>query len=798
MRRLFFLAALLLLAPLAAQAQVYPAPPSNVGLAANRPVNCVASNPGQPQEPQWYFATDTSVLSICVATNTWQNTTGGGGGGIGGGGTAPFLSEWTNGTTLGNSLCQDLSTVLLCGESVSVGANAFMISKSNAASGTTQFLAVTWDANRNALTAIPGNSVRGIAALGAGTSGTVQIAIGGEYPWTCDNQTVVNDWLVLSITNAGECHDAGATEPTGVQNIAQVAGANTGSGTATLADIFTPDTVNAPAGPPTVIQVNGAPLASNTGNFNSTTPAAPANSQNVPFATDGLSPSGISAAVPQATAAQAGILQLATDLGGSYTAPNVVGIQGIPCTLSGTPVAGQVWGFTSPTACANLNLGVAVRSVSGNSDAILTGDREKNIRYTASSGATAVTIAQSGSAGFAAGFTFVMTNAQASGIVTLTPATSTINGASSLAIPAGNYAFVYSDGSNYFANGGIISGGSSITIPTSAHVLGSSSAPALQAATRTDIDAISYAAGGGSANAQTVTLAPAVGSLTTGLKVCWKPTAANSTTTPTLAVNGLTATTLIKVGGAALAANDLTTTAIACAIYDGTNFELQNPQTTTAAGITSINTSATGPAVSIVGAGSTNVTTSGNTVTITGVNGPAAPNVNPISGTSYTIPNSDNSWRDVFTSGSAVAVTLPQANTISAAPFIASRFGALISSCTSCVTSSFSQSAGHTLIVGFFYQSSTQTTTNVTDSAGDTFQRLTPAENTGASGYSFETWYATGIAASASNVVTIIDDRKRIRRCRTCLSTTWFPSTTRAAPVAAPAKISASRFPSLR
>ena len=378
-------------------------PPSNVGLAANRPVNCVASNPGQPQEPQWYFATDTSVLSICVATNTWQNTTGGGGGGIGGGGTAPFLSEWTNGTTLGNSLCQDLSTVLLCGESVSVGANAFMISKSNAASGTTQFLAVTWDANRNALTAIPGNSVRGIAALGAGTSGTVQIAIGGEYPWICDNQTVVNDWLVLSTTDAGECHDAGATEPTGVQNIAQVAGANTGSGTATLADIFTPDTVNAPAGPPTVIQVNGAPLASNTGNFNSTTPAAPANSQNVPFATDGLSPSGISAAVPQATAAQAGILQLATDLGGSYTAPNVVGIQGIPCTLSGTPVAGQVWGFTSPTACANLNLGVAVRSVSGNSDTILTGDREKNIRYTASSGATAVTIAQSGIGGLRRG-----------------------------------------------------------------------------------------------------------------------------------------------------------------------------------------------------------------------------------------------------------------------------------------------------------------------------------------------------------------------------------------------------------
>ena len=84
--------------------------------------------------------------------------------------------------------------------------------------------------------------------------------------------------------------------------------------------------------------------------------------------------------------------------------------------------------------------------------------------------------------------------------------------------------------------------------------------------------------GGGTANAQTVTLSPAITSLTAGLNVCWKPSNANTGTTPTLAVSGLTATTLVKAGGA-LAANDLITTAVACAIYDGTNFELQNPQT---------------------------------------------------------------------------------------------------------------------------------------------------------------------------------------------------------------------------
>lgn len=97
-----------------------------------------------------------------------------------------------------------------------------------------------------------------------------------------------------------------------------------------------------------------------------------------------------------------------------------------------------------------------------------------------------------------------------------------------------------------------------------------------------------YGSSGGAANAQTVTLAPAITSLTTGLTVCWTPSANNTTTTPTLAVNGLTATTIVKAGGAALAAADLTTTAIACAKYDGSKFELQNPQTTSSGGGASI------------------------------------------------------------------------------------------------------------------------------------------------------------------------------------------------------------------
>lgn len=88
-----------------------------------------------------------------------------------------------------------------------------------------------------------------------------------------------------------------------------------------------------------------------------------------------------------------------------------------------------------------------------------------------------------------------------------------------------------------------------------------------------------YVAGAGTAQAQTATYSPAVPALVAGLAVCWLPTAANTTSGPTLAVNGLTAKSITKLGTSALVANDITTTAIACAIYDGTQFQLQNPQT---------------------------------------------------------------------------------------------------------------------------------------------------------------------------------------------------------------------------
>lgn len=115
---------------------------------------------------------------------------------------------------------------------------------------------------------------------------------------------------------------------------------------------------------------------------------------------------------------------------------------------------------------------------------------------------------------------------------------------------------------------------------------GSAGAPGPSLLGAYDVSVPSYVAAGGSVNVLTVTLAPAVPAYAVGLTVNFIPNLANTTTTPTLNVNGLGAKTITKFGQSALAVNDLLTTAVASVIYDGTDFELQNPATLSSSGST--------------------------------------------------------------------------------------------------------------------------------------------------------------------------------------------------------------------
>ena len=93
----------------------------------------------------------------------------------------------------------------------------------------------------------------------------------------------------------------------------------------------------------------------------------------------------------------------------------------------------------------------------------------------------------------------------------------------------------------------------------------------------TVVSASMSAAGGGTAQAQTATYNPAIAALSLGLIIDWNPIATNTGAGPTLAVNGLTPVVITKCSGQALVANDLGTTG-AVAFYNGTSFDLLNPQ----------------------------------------------------------------------------------------------------------------------------------------------------------------------------------------------------------------------------
>ncbi|MDR5728316.1 MAG: hypothetical protein RB191_12885 [Terriglobia bacterium] len=158
--------------------------------------------------------------------------------------------------------------------------------------------------------------------------------------------------------------------------------------------------------------------------------------------------------------------------GSNTTATMTVGTGGT-LTVSGTGVnnANQVNGATVPISAAVLasnssgqataltlggNLAIssgvlstsqAINAQTGTTYAMLSTDAGKLVTFSNAS-AVAVTLSVATTAGFTAGYSFDVENLGA-GTVTITPTTSTINGASTLAITQGYGCTVTSDGTNY-------------------------------------------------------------------------------------------------------------------------------------------------------------------------------------------------------------------------------------------------------------------------------------------------------------------------------------------------------------
>ncbi|MEN9755828.1 MAG: hypothetical protein RL755_15 [Pseudomonadota bacterium] len=107
------------------------------------------------------------------------------------------------------------------------------------------------------------------------------------------------------------------------------------------------------------------------------------------------------------------------------------------------------------------------------------------------------------------------------------------------------------------------------------------SANAMLQAPQVQNNTINSVTAGGTSDAITATYAPVYAAWVDGMTFFAKITAANTTTTPTISPNGLTAKTIVKGGGVALIAGDLQVGAIAEFKYSSTldKVLLQNPAT---------------------------------------------------------------------------------------------------------------------------------------------------------------------------------------------------------------------------
>jgi hypothetical protein len=178
-------------------------------------------------------------------------------------------------------------TFELCNDSTS-GTSLNFLAKLNGASPSCAMKLATTDTS----------GAMGIVAGGSGTSGNAVIAYRGYASCSFDGATTAGDYVQISSTNAGDCHDAGSSYPSSGQVLGRILSTNSAAGTYTVllgADIVAASgavtsvfgrsgAVTASSGDYSVSQITGAaPLASPafTGTPTAPTPSTSDNSTKV-------------------------------------------------------------------------------------------------------------------------------------------------------------------------------------------------------------------------------------------------------------------------------------------------------------------------------------------------------------------------------------------------------------------------------------------------------------------------------------------------------------------------------------
>lgn len=162
---------------------------------------------------------------------------GGGGGGVSGSGTTDRIPKWSSTSSISNSIIGQTGTseiYLLNGRWNLKSTTQQVIEVANeGTTGTTQnYLAKLTGAPSTAI--VTGTSdtsgILGIVVANAGTTGSAEIAVAGTFACTFDGGTTAGNYVVPSMTTAGQCSDGGSTPPA-KQIIGRVLSTNGAAGT---------------------------------------------------------------------------------------------------------------------------------------------------------------------------------------------------------------------------------------------------------------------------------------------------------------------------------------------------------------------------------------------------------------------------------------------------------------------------------------------------------------------------------------------------------------------------------------
>lgn len=226
------------------------------------------------------------------------------------------------------------------------------------------------------------------------------------------------------------------------------------------------------------------------------------------------------------------------------------------------------------TASGTVRGGIVVNAQTGTTYTVLTGDRGKLVTHTNGS-AIAVTLPQAGGS-FPANWYYMAQN-RGAGTATITPTTSTIDGAASLALLTGQGAVIVSDGTNYFTMRGLGTA-TGLGDPGSNGIVYRNGSGTSTVASATEMAGPLYCADAGANDTYACSLSPVPSAYTTGASYIFKANTAN-TGAATINFNSLGAKTIKKVAGGIttdLSDNDIRSGQFVELTYDGTNMQMQS------------------------------------------------------------------------------------------------------------------------------------------------------------------------------------------------------------------------------